>query len=451
MRRPYHKQLPLAPAPLAHVHCQELTALSGLLDDLPEAVGLVLRDLCPRGTSRKKGREGMTAEQVLRAMFVKQTNGFSYDELAFHLADSQSYATFCRFELGVVPKKSALQNNIKRIRARTWEAVNRLVVHRAVELKIDTGMKTRTDCTVVETNIHEPYDSSLLWDCVRVLTRLMGEARDDFGWRFNDHSRRARRRSLGIRNVKTEADRVMLYRDLLKVTHKTVIQAQWCVEQLAGIRCGDMTTMLRVQRLRDQIQHYLGLTARVCSQTEQRVLQGQRVEASEKLVSIFEPHTDIIRKARRETEYGHKVCLTAGASGLVLDLVVEEGNPGDATLATKMAERARNLLGRPPRQMCYDGGFSSQANVEDIKQLGVQDVAFSKHVGLEVTDMVKSLWVFKRLRRFRAGVEGIISFLKRVFGLDRCLWSGFKSFKAYAWCSVLAANLLVVARHLLER
>ena len=87
MRRPYHKQLPLAPAPLAHVHAQELTALSGLLDDLPEAVGLVLKDLCPRGTSRRKGREGMTAEQVLRAMFVKQTNGFSYDELAFHLAD----------------------------------------------------------------------------------------------------------------------------------------------------------------------------------------------------------------------------------------------------------------------------------------------------------------------------------------------------------------------------
>ena len=101
--------------------------------------------------------------------------------------------------------------------------------------------------------------------------------------------------------------------------------------------------------------------------------------------------------------------------------------------------------------MCFDGGFSSRANVQDIKQLGVQDVAFSKHVGLAVTDMVKNVRVFKRLRRFRAGVEGINSFLKRTFGLDRCLWSGFKSFEAYAWSSVIAANLLVFARRLLTR
>jgi IS5 family transposase len=448
MSRPYHKQLPLAANPVAHVHAQELTALSGLLDGLPEATGLVLKDLCPRGTSRKKGREGMTAEQVLRAMFVKQTNGFSYDELSFHLADSLSYATFCRFN-GPVPKKSALQSNIKRVRAETWEAVNELVVQRAVDLKIETGMKTRTDCTVVESNIHEPTDSSLLWDCVRVLTLLMSQARDEFGLTFNDHSRRARRRSLGIQNAKTEADRVALYRDLIKVTNKTVVQAKRCAEQLAEVECGDMMAMLKVQALCAQIEHYLGLTARVLSQTERRVLHGQSVDASEKVVSIFEPHTDIIVKGRRDTEYGHKVCLTAGASGLVLDLVVEEGNPADSTLATRMAERAKKLFGRAPRQMTFDGGFSSQANVEDIKWLGVQDVAFSKHVGLEVTDMVKSLWVFKRLRRFRAGVEGIISFLKRVFGLDRCLWSGFKSFKAYAWCSALAANLLIVARHLL--
>jgi len=451
MRVPYHKQLPLTPPPIAHVHARELTAISELLDDLPEAVGLVHKDLCPRGVSRRKGREGMTAEQVLRVMFVKQTNGYSYDELAFHLADSQSYAAFCRLRPGVVPKKSALQNNVKRIRPETWEAVNQLVVQRAVELEIETGRKTRTDCTVVESNIHEPSDSSLLWDCVRVLSRLMGQARDNFGLSFNDHSRRTRRRSLGILNAKTERERVALYRDLLKVTHKTVAQAKRCVEQLAGVQCGDMMAMLQVEALTVEIQDYLGLTARVVSQTERRVLQGQSVPAGEKIVSIFEPHADIIVKDRRDTEYGHKVCLTAGASGLVLDLVVEKGNPADSTLATKMAERAKELLGRAPRQMSFDGGFSSRANVQAIKNLGVQDVAFSKHLGLEVTEMVKSLWVFKRLRRFRAGVEGIISFLKRVFGLDRCLWSGFKSFKAYAWCSALAANLLIVGRQLLAR
>jgi IS5 family transposase len=451
MRRPYHKQLPLAANPVAHVHARELTAISTLLDELPEAVGLVLRDLCPRGISRRKGREGMTAEQVLRAMLVKQMNGYSYDELAFHLADSQSYATFCRLKPGVTPKRSALQSNIKRIHPDTLEAVNRLIVQGAIGLQVETGMKTRTDCTVVESNIHEPTDSSLLWDCVRVLTRLMGEAHDDFGLTFNDHSRRARRRSLGIRNAKTEPDRVALYRDLIKVTYKTVAQAKRCAQQLAEVECGDMMTALKADAIISQLQHFLGLAGQVLSQTERRVLRHESVPAREKIVSIFEPHTDIIIKDRRDVEYGHKVCLTAGASGLVLDLVVEEGNPADSTLATRMADRLRTLLGRAPRQMSFDGGFSSRANVETIKQLGVQDVAFGKHVGLEVTEMVKSVWVFKRLRRFRAGVEGIISFLKRVFGLDRCLWSGFKSFRAYAWSSVIAANLLIFARHLLAR
>jgi len=451
MRQAYHKQLPLAAKPVPHVYAQELAAMSAVLDQLPQVVGLVHKDLTARGVSRKKGREGMTAEQVVRAMLIKQMNGLSYLELAFHLADSQSYSTFCRLEPGVSPKKSALQSNIKRVRSQTWEAVNRLIVQCAIELKVETGTKTRTDCTVVESNIHEPSDSSLLWDCVRVLTRLMRSARDDFGMSFNDHSRRAHRRRLGVMNAKSQRDRVALYRDLIKVTEKTITQAQRVAQQLTEASYGDIMTAVRADGIVTQLRHFLGLTARVLNQTQRRVLCDESVPTSEKIVSIFEPHTDIIVKGRRDTQYGHKVCLTAGASGLVLDLVVERGNPADSTLATKMAERVRTLLGHTPHQMCFDGGFSSRANVDDIKQLGVQDVAFSKHVGLQVTEMVKSAWVFKRLRRFRAGVEGIISFLKRIFGLDRCLWSGFKSFEAYAWSSVIAANLLVLARHLLTR
>jgi IS5 family transposase len=162
------------------------------------------------------------------------------------------------------------------------------------------------------------------------------------------------------------------------------------------------------------------------------------------------PHTDIIIKDRRETLYGHKVCLTTGASGLVLDLVVQRGNPADSTLAHSMVVRVASVLGKTPKQVSFDGGFSSRANVHAIKAMGVQDVVFSKHVGLDVADMAKSQWVFRQLRNFRAGIEGAISFLKRTFRLGRCNWSGFESFRAYAWGSVLACNLLVVARHLLD-
>jgi IS5 family transposase len=189
------------------------------------------------------------------------------------------------------------------------------------------------------------------------------------------------------------------------------------------------------------------LVKRVISQTERRVLKGEKVPATEKIVSIFEPHTDVIVKDHRDTYYGHKLTLSCGGSGLVLDCVVEEGNPADSTLPVRMVERQEDLFGRPPRQVALDGGFASKVNLRDIKGLGVKDVAFSKRRGLKVTDMVKSTWVYRRLRRFRAGIEGIISFLKRCFGMERCTWRGGTSFKTYAWASVISMNLVLLARH----
>ncbi len=184
-------------------------------------------------------------------------------------------------------------------------------------------------------------------------------------------------------------------------------------------------------------------------QTRRRVLEGEQVPASEKLVSLFEPHTDIIVKDRRDTLYGHKVFVTAGASGLILDCVVEAGNPADATMALPMLERQDALYGRPPRQAAMDGGFASKENLKDAKALGVEDMCFQKKRGLKVSEMTRSSWVYKRLRDFRAGIEGLISFLKRAFGLDRCTWRGAESFATYVQASVLAANLLTLARHLL--
>jgi IS5 family transposase len=289
----------------------------------------------------------------------------------------------------------------------------------------------------------------LLLDCVRVLTRIMEEASEDFEVSFNNHSRRAKRRAMGILNAKTNEQRLPLYRDLLKVTEKTVKNAERIAQELDQMEPAGVKQMLYTGKLADELRHYVGLAKRVISQTERRVLYGESVPAEEKIVSIFEPHTDIIVKDRRETLYGHKICLTTGASGMVTDVVVEDGNPADSTLATRMMERQKELYGKPPRQATFDGAFSSKENLADIKALCVQDVAFSKARGLSIEEMVKSSRVYRYLRNFRAGVEGIISFLKRTFGLDCCTWSGLESFKAYVHGSVLACNLLLLARHLL--
>lgn len=433
--------------------------MSRVLDDNPTVAELVLQDLraATGSASATRGAGGLSADQALRILVIKQMNGFSYRELAFHLADSRSYRTFCR--LGItdkVPTKSSLNANLKALQPATLEAINRVFVGAAQVAKVETGRTVRADCTVVESNIHEPMDSELLWDCVRVLTRLLGQARDVLGpiqVAFGNRTRRAKRRRKEIFNAKKAEDRQRAYRDLLAVTDEVYERA---LEIRTLLRDTEVTNnlglweALAAKGVAANLDRFLPLTPRVMEQTRRRVLEGQSVPAGEKIVSIFEEHTDIIRKDNRETLYGHKICLTGGASSMILDCKVLQGNPADSTLAKTMVDRQVEIFSRPPRQVVFDGGFASKVNLSEIKDLGVQDVAFSKGRGLEISDMVKSSWVFKRLRDFRAGIEGNISFLKRIFGLDRCTWKSWSSFQSYVWGSILSFNLLVFARHLLS-
>ena len=439
MRNKIQEQLLIVYPFIAHDHARELRKISDILGQIPEASTLVYDDLIAHGPSVSTGRPGLTGDQALRALLLKQMNGFSYVELAFHLADSRCYRAFCGFGINEKsPEKSALQQNIKRIQPDTLELINRLVLEEARLQKVENGRKVRVDCTVVESNIHHPTDSSLLYDCVRVLAREIKACHPQVGAAFTNHTRRAKKRALGILNAKRKKKRRELYQDLLLVTRNTLFQAENMV--IAG--CDFV--------LRVKLQHFIRLTKKVINQTERRVLLGEVVPAGEKVVSIFEDHTDIIIKDRRDTYYGHKICLTTGKSGMFLDCVVEDGNPADSTLACEMIDRQKVIYGRPPRQAAYDGGFASQENLKNIKAAGVIDVMFCKKRGLEIVDMVKSTWVYKMLRNFRAGIEGMISFLKRCFGVGRCTWNGLASFKSYVWGSVVSANLLILARHTME-
>jgi len=446
MRTMIGQQSGLVFTQIAHEHAAELAGMSGLLDEAKGVVEAVQEDLLRGVRNPTTGRRGMTGDVVLRAMVVKQLNGFSYDELAFHLVDSTSYRSFCRIGfVDTVPSAKTLQRNIKKVRPETLEVVNRLLVEVAQRRGVERGAMMRGDCTVTESNIHEPADSSLLDDCVRVLTRLMRRTTEVASFVFSDHTKRARRRSIAIQYAARKALRVPLYRDLIKVTVRTLRAAERACTALdtAG---GDPIDMARAEVLAAELHHYIELTKEVVDQTKRRVLRGESVPASDKVVSIFEPHTDIIRKDNRDTYYGHKLYLSSTASGLITDCRVLNGNPSDATLAVDAVDRHRRLFGRPPRQVAFDGGFASRANLDALKQRGVEDVAFAKGRGLQVSEMVKSSWVYRRLRNFRAGIEAGISFLKRAFGLGRCTWRGFPSFRSYVWSSIIAANLLLMAR-----
>jgi len=429
-----------------HPQQKELEAISNIIDSTPTICERVLQELNKGKTIiRRTGANGMSADQVIRAGIVMRLFDFTYKELAFHISDSRCLRRFCR--IGIADKgfkKSALNKNIKSLSEETWEAIFRDLLGHAKDEKIEKGRKVRIDCTVVESNIHKPFDSVQLWDCVRVLTRLLHQARDHFGAKiiFSDHQRVAKRRMIGIQYAKGEKQRKPLYKQLLKITHKVLRYATNASATLSQDTAAD----IRIFGIINDIKHFSTLTQRVIGQTERRVIHGETVPAQEKVVSIFEEHTDIIIKDRRETHYGHKICLTGGASNLILDCVILEGNPADTDLVEQMLDRQQQIYGRYPLKVALDGGFASKDNLIKVKDRKIKDVCFAKKRGLEKTDMCRSEYVYNKLRRFRAGIESGISWLKRSFGLTRCIWKGFRSFKCYVLASVVAANLLTMAR-----
>ena len=167
------------------------------------------------------------------------------------------------------------------------------------------------------------------------------------------------------------------------------------------------------------------------------------------MLSIFEPHTDIIKKGQREIVYGHKILLTGGKSNLILDCVIQRGNPADATQFIPAIDRQKELYGQIPKQVATDAGFASKSNARKALDQGMKDVVFVAPTHKSPPEAIKNTRTHKKLRKWRAGIEGVISATKRAFGLDRCTWSGFESFKAYVQVAVLAFNLQTLARHLL--
>jgi transposase, IS5 family len=417
----------------------ELKAMSQWLDGQRQLLRVVAADLQRHGV-KQTGRHGLPAEAVLRCALLKQHRQLSYEELAFHLEDSASFRAFARLPVGWCPKKSVLHRTISAIRAASWEAINRALLTDARQEKLETGAMVRFDSTVSEALMHPPTDSSLLWDSVRVMVRLLRQASTLPGgaalaWR--NHRRLAKRRAQAIQ-FSRKGKKTKLYRELLAATRATLASLRQAARQL--------TVSIEAEFWRVEVEHYLPLIERIIDQSERRVLAGEAVPAAEKLVSLFEPHADIIVKGGRDVQYGHKLNLATGKSGLILDVLIEAGNPADAERFLPLLERHVAFYGTAPRQAAADGGFASLENLDKAKAMGVRDMAFHKKRGLSIEAMVKSRWVYRKLRNFRAGIEAGISCLKRAYGLARCTWRGLDHFKAYVWSSVVAHNLALLSR-----
>jgi IS5 family transposase len=439
-----------------------LRRISTLLDRRTDLVDKVHADLT-RGLKRPRtGRDGVTAAQVLRSFIVLRIKDWDLRELRERVADGYSLRTFTHFYSGSVPNHQTFNRNFNRLQPETIRGLNDAVVDAAGEMRLANVVKIRTDTTVVETNIHFPTDSGLLWDVVRVHTRLVKLLRGELGAMldcdFPDRTRRARRRMQEISRMtgrQRSRHQIRKYRDLLQVTEEVMQKAavHIAAAKLVLDRLDPMRAAI-VNALLTQVEEFRGLGLRAVDQTRRRIIGGEEVPVNEKLFSIFEPHTDLIvrGKARKPVEFGHKVRLVESGNGLITDYEILKGNPADQDHIKPTLDHHQKRFGAAPRLIATDRGFDSKDNIEACKQAGVVIESIPQRGGQKTPDREahEKSRPFKRAQRFRAGIEGRISVLFRGRGMKRCLVHGLNRFDVFVGVAVLANNLLVLAA-LLEK
>lgn len=424
-------------------HGQMLCSLSDLLDKHPQILPLLEQDLINPGI-QKTGRCGLSVESIFRCLVLKTILQISYKKLAFYLSDTASYRCFARLSGNQFPSRSGLQSGIRKISPETLEAIHELLCFEWYQQGDIDDSKVRIDSTVVEADIAPPSDSQLLNDCVRVLSRQLSTCHRHTGFkvRFTDQRDKAKRLRFAIFYAK-EAEKQALYPQLIACAFVVLKQIDRTLSAL-----GDHTAQSRIRQVVwcERALHYRDLLCKVIYQTQQRVFENVVVPANEKILSIFEPHTDIIVKGARDVQYGHKINLATDTQGLVLHLAILDGNPGDKNLYKPVLESHQKRFAKMPHTTVADGGYASLQNVTDARSEGVVRAAFHKRAGLGYHVMGLKKKTLASLRAFRAGIEGNISELKRAFGLSKARWKNKDGFHAFIWSGVLSYNLVRMAR-----
>ena len=297
---------------------------------------------------------------------------------------------------------------------------------------------------MVNSNIADPSDSQLLDDGIRVLSRLLSRSKVKTGVsiKYNDKRKESKSLSYRIFHAK-KAEKYLIYEELIHCAHVVLDQVNRALTrvQLEGYKHEHTGKWL------NEVFHYRSLLQQVIDQTQRRVFNEESVPATEKIVSIFEPHTDIVKKdSSGETYFGHKVNLGTDVRGYITYCSIENGNPADSDLYIDVINAHKKLYGDVPKTTVADGGYASINNVEYARDAGVSQRVFHKSLGIGFHDMGIKEKTLTKLKYFRAGIEGNISELKRRFGLSKSTWKGIDGFNAYVWSSVLCYNLVRQAR-----
>jgi transposase, IS5 family len=436
----------------------ELARLDGLLDDdvIFERVKVDLRGRYPN--SGRLGRHSTPVEVILRMLMVKRLYGWSYEQTERFVSDSIVLRQFCRLYLEAAPDDTTLIRWANQIGSETLAALNDRAVELARSLKVSRGRKLRVDSMVVETNIHHPTDSALLGDGVRVLSRLIRRARkalpseeiDRLGKEsFRTRNRSVRRTAQRLHRIarrkgeKAKEELKEAYQKLIGITQASRAQAGRVVEALRESAEGG------ARRLQEHFEHFLPLVDQGIAQASRRVLDGEQLPATEKLLSLFEEHTQIItrHKAGKPREFGRKVVLDEVDGGIIsrYEVLAESGSERSQLPESLLVHQEH--FGRAPDLLAGDRGLYSSENEKEAQEAGVKRVVLPKSGRLseERQRHEKQGW-FKRGFRFRAGIEGRISVLNRAFGLDLCLDHGEEGMGRWVGWGILTHNLRQIAR-----
>jgi IS5 family transposase len=409
--------------------------------------------------SKTRGRPGTPAEVVLRMLLLKHMRDYSFEELSREVRANLVYREFTRIGGGKVPDDKTMGRLARQLRPEVIRQVHDRVVAIAQEETIVQGRKMRVDTTVVESNIHYPTDSSLLGDGVRVLTRAMekiGSIAGEVGAKLRNRSRSVKLRVLEIARAarskvpQSQEKLKQAYGKLLNATSRVAGQAKRFSQEIAeGVkRSADILQQAALEGLRKQIDTMLPRVQQVIQQTKTRIFDGD-THAEGKILSLFEPSTEVIRKGKagKPNEFGKLVKLQEAENQIVTDFEVYDQRPSDSDLLIPSIESHQQKLGCTPHLVAADAGFYSAKNEAAAKEKGVKRVCVPNRStkSAERRREQKKRW-FRNGQKWRTGCEGRISVIKRRHGLDRSRYKGDAGMKRWVGFGVIADNLINIGR-----
>lgn len=422
----------------------EFGLIDTLLENNVQLYQIVSSDIMGQEKASPFGRgDTPTVEQIVRAAIFKEMKGLDYRELEYAQTDSRICATFIKLDLRQPFSFQMFQKYISRIGAQSLQRllveINRIAIAEGYE---DLSKMTQ-DSTVVKSNIHYPTNNSLVWDCLKESHRLLEQLSHEVdGLSFDDYRKGAKKVYFKINTIKSEDKREKLFAKQLQTFTKTINQVSNAIKK--------KSLNWRAMILQEALKELLPVLHRVYGMAYRKEILKESVPTEEKLFSIYERHTDMIKKGGREILFGHKVNLASGKSNLILDCEIVRGNPKDTSLFSPTLDRVINNYKIVPRDLVVDGGYTSQDNLESSKGKGIVNIVFSKIVG-SMKNVVSSSHMETRLKKWRSKIEAIISNLKRGFNIRTCTWKGWEHFQSKVLWSVLGYNFRVLTSLTLQR